>query len=154
MKIEYVSNVIKNTKDAFLEMVKTSVEEQKPIVIDEEKNNEFNISVKIEGDLKGSIILTSNKDTAITVAKSFIKEGSVEDNDIKEVLGELTNKIADSTKRSIKNKKLQLSKESFSKDTTPFEKGVSYVEIPFETQNGSFSIIAGLEEGDNNNNVT
>jgi CheY-specific phosphatase CheX len=150
MKIEYVSNIIKNTKDAFNEMVKMSVDGQKPMVIDKEKNNEYNISVKIEGDLKGSIILTSNKDTALTVAKSFIKEGSVEDNDIKEVLGELTNKIADSTKKTIKNKKIQISKKSFSKDTAPFEQEVSYVEIPFDThQNKTFSIIAGLEENDN-----
>lgn len=146
MKVEYISEIINNTKDAFLSLVKMTVEEKKPVVIKETKENEYNVNLVSEGDLVGSIILSVNNDVAVMITKSFIKEGNVEESDIKEVLGELVTKIAKTTKKSIRQKKMILSKEKFTKNNIPFEKDVSYVEIPFVINEGSFSVIAGFED--------
>ncbi len=145
MKIEYIDYLINNTKSAFEDMMKLSITSKNPEIIKNDINTDFNISVEIEGDLKGSIIFATNRNIAISFTKSFIDEGNVEENDTIEVISELLNKITLETKKQISNKRITIQKEKILHNNIEFVKNVSYIKIPFETINGDFMILAGLE---------
>lgn len=148
MKTEYINKFINITKNTHNEMMKKTISEETPVIssLGDNSENTYYVSVKYDGDIKGSIVLTLNKESAMDFTKTFIDESNVEENDIKEVLGEFINKIANTSKEHFQYDNIELSKESFSKDKVDLVENVSYIEVPFKTDKNSFSIIMGLED--------
>ncbi len=146
MNIKYIESIIDNTKKIFKDMMVMNITPETPIVYNKDTYKDINIIVGIEGDLHGSLIFSINKDIATVFTRSFIDESSVEESDVTEVISELINKITIETKKSIMDKKINKQKEKFFESNLELEKDVSYIKIPFKTDNGDFYILAGLEE--------
>ena len=152
MRIDFLLAFTNAAKSFFEEMFKMEINEQDISVCEFTVPDKYVSSILFLGDVKGGLLLAVEKDFAWEMATLFVGNESVEESDVRDVLGEIANIIAGHAKKNIQSSLIELSlplvsfQDKNESKEIKFPNNVTCTKVIFETKNNIIEFYCGIEE--------
>ncbi len=154
LSVEWINPFIEATESIISTVAMVKIKRGK-LALKEDSTVEYDISgiIGITGEAVGSIALSFPKKTALAIVTNFIGEDVVGiDNDTIDAIGELTNMVAGSAKKTFSDQgiriKISIPNVVVGKNhTVASPRGTPSIIIPFESNVGELAIQVSLKPG-------